>query len=67
MSKEDALEVIFYFTVCGMIILVGTAILGRVLLSRKLRMGDDQHPVHHHPEACLHACSSKVSAIELFF
>jgi len=52
---------LLFFTVCGMIILVGTAILGRVLLSRKLRTDDDQQPIRHRPEACLHACSSKLS------
>ncbi|WAQ95925.1 hypothetical protein MAR_028615 [Mya arenaria] len=42
--------------VCGMIILVGTAILGRMLLTRKLRTADDG-ATQHRPEACLHTCS----------
>lgn len=42
--------------VCGMIIMVGTAILGRMLLSRQLRNADDTLS-QHRPEACLHTCS----------
>lgn len=49
------------FSVCGLIILVGTAILGRVLCSRKFCADDEQHLNRHRPEACLHACSSKFS------
>lgn len=44
--------------VCGLIILVGTGILGRILLSRKMRTGsEEQHNFHHHSDTCLHTCS----------
>lgn len=43
--------------VCGLIILVGTGILGKMLLSRKMRTNEGPLNPHHHPEACIHACS----------
>ncbi|XP_045211580.2 uncharacterized protein LOC123563069 [Mercenaria mercenaria] len=43
--------------VCGLIILVGTGILGKMLLSRKMRTGEGQLNRHHHPDACPYACS----------
>lgn len=42
--------------VCGMIILVGTGILGRLFISRKWRVQQGREPVNH-PEACFHTCS----------
>lgn len=42
--------------VCGLIILVGTGILGRLFISRKWRVQHGQEPVHN-PEACFHTCS----------
>lgn len=42
--------------VCGLIILVGTGILGRLFISRKWRVQQGREPVHN-PEACFHTCS----------
>lgn len=42
--------------VCGLIILVGTGILGRLFISRKWRVQQGEEPVHR-PEACFHTCS----------
>ena len=47
-----------FFAVCGLIILVGTGILGRLFISRKWRVQQGEEPVHR-PEACFHTCSSK--------
>ncbi|KAK3601896.1 hypothetical protein CHS0354_041834 [Potamilus streckersoni] len=43
--------------VCGMIILVGTAILGRLFISRKWRVHQGRQPNHQPPQACFHTCS----------
>ena len=47
-----------YSSVCGLIIVVGTGILGRLFISRKWRVQQGEEPVRR-PEACFHTCSSK--------
>ncbi|KAL4240035.1 hypothetical protein ACF0H5_000830 [Mactra antiquata] len=44
--------------VCGLIILCGTACLGKMLLTRKLpQVGEETQLPHRHHDACLHPCS----------
>ncbi|OWF40129.1 uncharacterized protein LOC110464196 [Mizuhopecten yessoensis] len=43
--------------VCGLIILVGTLILGKLWISRKWRIAHGQQPSQHPPQQCFHTCS----------